>query len=133
MRVIHWVLYGLAALAFVVPAIYLVQIWPQKSPPPATDVDRARVEASTDGYLVILPNGARYGLARSNVNGRNRRSAALAHVHSQLSDEYSSYSHAWARFWFILAAACGVAMLLTLVSQLVGEALSLSRSRSKPF
>ena len=124
MRVLHWVLYGLAAVAFVAPAIYLIQVWPRKAPPALTEVDRARVEANSDGYRVTLPSGARYELARSDVNGGNRRGTALALVRSQLSDEYSSYRHLWARFWFLLAGAFGVAMLLTFVSELISEAVA---------
>lgn len=41
---------------------------------------------------------------------------------SQLSSEDSSYRHLWARFWFLLAGACGVAMLITFASQLIKEA-----------
>ena len=124
MRAVHWLLYLLAALTFVAPAVYLVQVWPQKAPPAPTEVDRARVEASNDGYRVTLPSGARYQLARSDVNGSNKRHAALALVRSQLTSEYSSYMHMWSRFWFLLAGACGVAMLLTLASRLIEDAES---------
>ncbi len=122
MRVVHRVLYLLAALVFVAPAIYLARVWPRNAPPALTEVDRARVEAGSDGYRVTLPNGARYELARSDVNGSNKRAAALALVRSQLSSEDSSYRHLWARFWFLLAGACGVAMLITFASQLIKEA-----------
>ena len=71
MRVVHRVLYLLAALVFVAPAIYLAQVWPRSAPPALTEVDRARVEASTDGYRVTLPSGARYDFAGSEVNGGN--------------------------------------------------------------
>jgi hypothetical protein len=77
-RVVHWILHLLAAMAFVVPAIYLVQAWSQKPPPVPGDVERARVEANNDGYRVILPSGARYRLARSEVDGSNKRRAAIA-------------------------------------------------------
>ncbi len=124
MRVVHRVLYVLEAVAFVAPAIYLIQVWPRKAPPALTEVDRARVEANSGGYRVTLPSGTRYKFARSDVNGSNRRGAALALVRSQLNDEHSSYRHLWARFWFLLAGAFGVAMLLTFVSQLIGEAVA---------
>ena len=124
MRAVHWLLYPLAALTFVPPAVYLVQVWPQKAPPAPTEVDRARVEASNDGYRVILPSGARYRFARSDVNGSDKKRAALALVRSQLSSDYSSHMHVWARFWFLLAGACGVAMLLTLASRLIEDAES---------
>jgi hypothetical protein len=113
-------------MAFVVPAIYLVQAWSQKAPPVPGDVDRARVEAKNDGYRVILPSGARYQLARSEVNGSNKRRAAIALVRSQLASEYSSYMQIWSRFWFLLAGACGVAMLLTLASGLIEDSESKS-------
>jgi hypothetical protein len=122
MRVVHRVLYLLAALVFVAPAIYLAQVWPRNAPPTLTEVDRARVKANSDSYRVTLPSGARYELARSDVNGSNKRAAALALVRSQLSSEDSSYRHLWARFWFLLAGACGVAMLITFASQLIKEA-----------
>jgi hypothetical protein len=115
-------LYVLAALVFVAPAIYLAQVWLQNAPPALTEFDRARVEANIDSYRVTLPSGARYELARSDVNGSNKRGAALAMVRSQLHDEYASYWHSWARFWFLLAGAFGVAMLLTFASQLISEA-----------
>ena len=124
MRAVHWILYLLAATAFVVPAVCLVQVWPQKALPGPREVDRARVEASDDAYRVTLPSGARYHLARSDVNGSNKRHAALALVRSQLTSEYSSYMHMWSRFWFLLAGACGVAMLLTLASRLIEDAES---------
>jgi hypothetical protein len=79
---------------------------------------------SDDAYRVTLPSGARYHLARSDVNGSNKRHAALALVRSQLTSEYSSYMHMWSRFWFLLAGACGVAMLLTLASRLIEDAES---------
>jgi hypothetical protein len=113
-RVVHWILHLLAVVAFVVPAIYLVQAWPQKAPPTPGDVARARVEANNNGFRVILPNGARYELARSEANGSNKRRAAIALVRSQLASDYSSYMQIWSRFWFLLAGACGVAMLLAL-------------------
>ena len=122
MRVVHRVLYSLAALVFVAPAIYLAQVWPRNAPPALTEVDRAGVEASSNRYRVTLPSGARYEFARSGVNGSNKRAAAVALVRSQLHDEYESYRHAWARFWFLLAGAFGVAMLLTFASQLISEA-----------
>jgi len=75
------------------------------------DVDRARVEANNDGYRVILSSGARYQLARSKVDGSNKRRAAITLVRSQLASEYSSYMQIWSRFWFLLAGACGVAIL----------------------
>ena len=121
MRVVHRVLYVLGALVFVAPAIYLTQVWPRNAPPALTEVDRARVEASSDRYRVTLPSGARYEFARSDVNGGNKRGAALALVRSKLHDEYESYWHAWARFWFLLAGAFGVATLLTFASQLISE------------
>ena len=74
-----------------------------------------------NGYRVILPNGARYELARSEANGSNKRRAAIALVRSQLASEYSSYMQIWSRFWFLLAGACGVAMLLTLASRLIED------------
>ena len=121
MRVVHWILHLLAVMAFVVPAIYLVQAWSLKAPPVPRDVERARVEANNDGYRVILPSGARYGLARSEVDGSNKRRAAIALVRSQLASEYSSYMQIWSRFWFLLAGACGVAMLLALASRLIED------------
>ena len=121
MQVVHWILHLLAVMAFVVPAIYLVQAWPQKTPPTPEDVDRARVEANNNGYRVILPNGARYELARSEANGSNKRRAAIALVRSQLASEYSSYMQIWSRFWFLLAGACGVAMVLMLASRLIED------------
>jgi len=130
--VFHRVLYLLAALVFVAPAIYLVQVWRQKAPPTPTEVDHARVEATEGAYRVILRSGTSYRLARQDVNGSNKRGAALALVRSQLTSEYSSYMHVWARFWFLLAGACGVAMLLTLVSRLVEEAESKSVSLAHP-
>jgi hypothetical protein len=120
-RVVHWILHLLAAMAFVVPAIYLVQAWSQKPPPVPGDVERARVEANNDGYRVILPSGARYRLARSEVDGSNKRRAAIALVRSQLASEYSSYMQIWSRFWFLLASACGVAMLLAPASRLIED------------
>jgi hypothetical protein len=123
-RVVHRVLYVLAALVFVAPAIYLAHVWPRNAPPALTEFDRARVEANIDSYRVTLPSGARYELARSDVNGRNKRGAAVAMVRSQLHDEYVSYRHLWARFWFLLAGAFGVAMLLTFVSQLISGAVA---------
>jgi hypothetical protein len=123
-RAVHWILYLLAVMAFVVPAVYLIQVWPQKAPPGPREVDRARVEASDDAYRITLPSGARYQLARSDVNGSSKRRAALALVRSQLSSDYSSHMHVWARFWFLLAGACGVAMLLTLASRSIEDAES---------
>ena len=41
---------------------------------------------------------------------------------AQLADK--SYKHSWARFWFLLAGACWVAMLFTLASGLMKEAES---------
>ena len=120
-RVVHRVLYLLAVLVFVAPAIYLAQVWP-RNPPALTEVDRARVEANSDSYRVTLPSGTRHELARSDVNGSNKRDAAIALVRSQLHDEYASYRHSWARFCFLLAGAFGVAMLLTFASQLISEA-----------
>ena len=132
MRVVHWVLYLLAALVFVVPVVYLVQVWPQKAPPAPREVDHARVEAGSDVYRVILPSGARYQLTRQEVNGSNNRRAALALVRSQLTREYSSYMHAWARLWFLLAGACGVAMLLTLASRMIEDVESKSAGMAHP-
>ena len=103
MRVVHWVLYVLAALIFLAPAVYLVQVWPREAPPATTEVDCARVEATSDGYQVILPSGARYQLARSDVTGTDKRGAALALVRSQIASENASYMHSWALFWFLIA------------------------------
>ena len=124
MRAVHWGLYLFAALTFVAPALYLVRVWPHKAPAAPAEVNRAHVEASSDGYSVTLPNGTRYQFARSAVNGANKRRAALALARCQLSSDYSSYRHLWARFWFLLAGACGVAMLLTLASGLIKDAES---------
>ena len=126
MRAVHWVLQLLALLAFIAPAVYLVEVWPRKAPPAPAEVDHARVDASSDGYRVTLPSGARYQLARSDVNGSDKRHAALALVRSQLTSQNSSYMHLWARFWFLLAGACGMAMLFTLASQLIKDAQSRS-------
>ena len=121
MRAVHWVLYFFAASTFVAPAAYLIWVWPHRAPLAPAEVNRAHVEANSGGYRVTLPNGTRYHLARSDVNGANKRRAALALVRSQLTSEYSSYWHLWARFWFLLAGACGVAMLLTLISSLIAN------------
>ena len=53
--------------------------------------------------------------------GAIRGGAAIALVRSQLASEYSSYMQIWSRFWFLLAGACGVAMLLTLASRLIED------------
>ena len=132
MRVVHWVLYVLAALIFLAPAVYLVQVWPREAPPATTEVDCARVEATSDGYQVILPSGARYQLARSDVTGTDKRGAALVLVRSQIASENASYMHSWALFWFLIAGACGVAMLLTLASQLIEDAESRSAGTAIP-
>ncbi len=132
MRAVHLILYLLAAMAFVVPAVYLIQVWPQKAPPGPREVDRARIEASEDAFRVTLPSGARYQLSRSDVNGSDKRRAALAVVRSQLTSEYSSHMHMWSRFWFLLAGACGVAMLLTLASRLIEKAESRSVGVAHP-
>jgi hypothetical protein len=118
-RIVHWFLYVLAILVFVAPAIYLVQVWPRTAPPATTEVDRARVEATSHGYRIILPGGASYQLARSEVIGSDKRGAAMARVHSLLASENSAHRHSWARFWFLLAGACFVAMVLTFASQLI--------------
>jgi hypothetical protein len=120
-RVVHWILHLLAAMAFIVPAVYLVQAWQHKAPLVPGEVDAARVEANSDGYRVSLPNGARYQLTRSEVSGSPKRGAAIALVRSRLSNEYSTYMQMWSRFWFLLAGACGVAMLLTFASQLLED------------
>jgi hypothetical protein len=120
-RAVHWVLYLFATLTFVAPAVYVIRVWPHKAPPAPAEVNRAHVEANSGGYSVTLPNGTRYQFARSDVNGANKRRAALALVRSQLTSEYSSYWQLWARFWFLLAGACGVAMLLTLISRLIAN------------
>ena len=114
-RMVRWVLYALAILVFIAPALYLIQVWPRKVPPAPAEVDRARVEATSHGYriILILPNGANYQLARSEVIGSDKRGSAVAFVRSRLATQYSSYRQAWARFWFLLAAACFGAMLLT--------------------
>ena len=132
MRAVFLILYLLAAMAFVVPAVYLIQVWPQKAPPGPREVDRARVEASENAFRVTLPSGARYQLSRSDVNGSDKRRAALAVVRSQLTSEYSSHMHRWSRFWFLLAGACGVAMLLTLASRLIENAESRSVGAAHP-
>jgi len=121
-RAVHRVLHLLALLAFIAPAVYFVEVWPRKAPPAPAEVDHARLDASSDGYRVTLPSGARYQLARSDVNGSDKRHAALALVRSQLTRQNSSYMHLWARFWFLLAGACGVAMLLSLASRLIADA-----------
>ena len=48
--------------------------------------------------------------------------AAIPPPDAQLADK--SYKHSWARFWFLLAGACWVAMLFTLASGLMKEAES---------
>ena len=48
--------------------------------------------------------------------------AAIAPPDAQHADKHSSYKHSWARFWFLLAGACWVAMLFTLASGFVKEA-----------
>jgi hypothetical protein len=50
--------------------------------------------------------------------------AAIAPPDAQHADKHSSYKHSWARFWFLLAGACWVAMLFTLASGFVKEAES---------
>jgi hypothetical protein len=125
-RMVHSVLCLLALLVFIAPAAYLVEVWPRKAPPAPSEVNRARVEASDGVYRVTLPSGARYQLARSDVNGSAKRRAALEVVRSQLTSENSSYMRSWARFWFLLAGACGVAMLLTFASRLIEGAWSRS-------
>jgi hypothetical protein len=42
-------------------------------------------------------------------------------VRSQLASEYSSYMQIWSRFWFLLAGACGIAILLALASRLIED------------
>ena len=59
MRVVHWVLYLLAVLVFLAPAAYLINVWPRTAPPALAEVERARVDATDDGFRVILPTGAR--------------------------------------------------------------------------
>lgn len=122
MRVVLRLLYLLAVLVFVAPALYLAQVWPRKAPPAPTEVDRARVEANSNAYHVTLPSGAHYRFARSELNESNKRRAALELVRSQLASENSSYMHLWARFWFLLAGAFGAAMLLTFASRLIKDA-----------
>ncbi len=131
MRIVHWVLFLLAALVFVFPGIYLVEVW-QNAPPAPKEVEHARVEASEETYRVTLPSGARYQLARQEVNGSHKRRAALALVRSQVTSDYSSYMHAWARFWFLLAGACGVAMLLALASRLIEDVETKSVGMAHP-
>ena len=50
--------------------------------------------------------------------------AAIPRADAQLADKNSSYKHSWARFWFLLAGSCWVAMLFTLASGLMKEAES---------
>jgi hypothetical protein len=131
-RVIYWALHLLALLVFIAPTAYLVEVWPRKAPPAPEEVDRAHVDASSDGYRVTLPSGARYQFARSDLNRSDKRRAALAVVRSQLTSENSSYMRSWARFWFLLAGACGVAMLLTLVSHAIEDAGSRRIGMAQP-
>lgn len=123
-RMVRWLLYTLATLVFVAPAIYLVQVWPRAVPPAATEFDRARVEATSHGYRITLPSGASYQLARSEVLGSDKRGAAVALVRSLLISEHSSYRHSWASFWFLLAGACFAAMVLIFAGQLIKGAES---------
>ena len=129
---VRWVLYALAILVFIAPALYLIQVWPRKVPPAPAEVDRARVEATSHGYRIILPNGANYQLARSEVIGSDKRGSAVAFVRSRLATQYSSYRQAWARFWFLLAAACFGAMLLTFAGHLIKTATSRSARMTGP-
>ena len=131
-RMVHWFLYLLATLVFVAPAIYLVQVWPRTAPPAPTEVDRARVEATSHGYHIILPSGANYLLARSEVIGSDKRGAAVALVRSQLVSENTAYRYSWASFWFLLAGACFVAMVLTFAGQLAKTAESRSAEMTRP-
>ena len=85
MRVVHWVLYVLVVLVFIAPAAYLIDVWPRGAPPALAEVEHARVDAINDGFRVILPSGARYLLARSEVNGTDKRRAVLSLVRSQLT------------------------------------------------
>jgi tetratricopeptide (TPR) repeat protein len=50
--------------------------------------------------------------------------AAIAPPDAHHAHKNSSYKHSWARFWFLLAGACWVAMLFTLASGLMKEAES---------
>lgn len=128
----YWIFRVLAILVFVAPAIYLVQVWPQTAPPAPSELDRARVEASSHGYRVILLSGASYQLARSEVIGSDRRGAAVALVRSLLVSENFSFRHSWARFWFLLGGACFVAMVLTFASQLIKAAEPRSTRMIRP-
>lgn len=126
MRIVQTILLALALLIFVAPAIYLIQVWPRMAPPGSGEADRARVEADSDGYRITLPSGASYRLARAEVIGSDKRSAAVAIVRSRLVDENASYRQSWARFWFLLGGACFVAMLFAIASQLIKTAESAS-------
>jgi hypothetical protein len=105
----------LAVLVFVVPATYLIEIWPRRAPPTNEQVERAAVEVKNGAYHVSFLSGADFKVS-PNVGGPDE---ARNIVRAQIANERSAFRQSWAEFWFQLAGAFGVAIVLILINRAV--------------
>ena len=100
----------LAVLVFVVPAVYLLEVWPRKAPPATEEVNHAPIAIKNGAYHVSLPNGLVYevidptaGVAGESDKARNAVRSRIASKdphsgsHGPGSGTYSRARLVWRR------------------------------------
>lgn len=105
----------LAVLVFVVPAVYLLEVWPRKAPPAPEEVNHAPIAIKNGTYHVSLPNGLVYEVSDPTAGVAGGSDKARNAVRSRIAGERSSFRQSWARFWYLLAGTFGLAALLILI------------------
>lgn len=114
-KVLGWSVLLLALLVFLVPIIYLPAVWQRRTPPSKDQVERASTEIVDGAYHLTLPGGFKY-VVDASVGGSDQ---ARGFVSAQARDEHEAFSHPWATFWFLLAAAFGASTILILLKLLL--------------
>ena len=75
----------LAALIFLAPAVYLVQVWPREAPPATTEVDSLASRPPATAIRSSCPVVHVISWRGRDVTGTDKRGAALALVRSQIA------------------------------------------------
>ncbi len=125
-KVLGWSVLLLAVLVSLVPIIYLPAVWWRRTPPSNDQVERAWIEI-VDGAYMTLPGGFKY-VVDASVGGSDQ---ARGLVSAQARDEHEAFSHAWATFWFLLAAAFGASTILILIKLLLANGDERPRTDAK--
>ena len=80
----------LAVLVYVVPAVYLLEVWPRKAPPAPEEVNHAPIAIKNGTYHVSLPNGLVYEVSDPTAGVAGGSDKARNAVRSRIAGERSS-------------------------------------------